>query len=123
MKRTIILALCAVGFIASTVVAEMTLNIEKDFDGKIWKGPYHLSSGHTGEIEINLSGGNNFYFTLPDEETSYQYTGKVKEFSFENGKVAIRSYISEEKKSGINIETNEPFNETRTIILPFEVIF
>lgn len=113
----LMLSLCLVGFAVSVAMAEprTNANIERDFDARQWKGTYELSSGHHGDIEINLKEKNSFYFTLSGEEKGYEYTGKTSKVSLDaNNDVTIRSIISQVKGKG--------FDQTRPIDLPFEVI-
>ncbi len=108
---------------SSVGFSDSTVNIDSRLKGTTWKGSYDLSSGHSGEIQTNLSEKNeSFHLVLPDEEVAYEYVGEIKEVINENGCWIIRVLMNQEKKSGIDIETGKPFNETNPISTSFEII-
>jgi len=102
--------------------AERTTNIDSRLKGTVWKGLGNLSSGHTSDIEIDLSENNRFYFNLPDEEIGYEYFGKLTKVALENNEWFIYAMITKEKTQGINMNTGEYINQTKAIDSTFEVI-
>ena len=121
MKKTILFLNFIFIVLPFFMAAESTASIDSRLKGTTWKGSYDLSSGHFGEIQIDLGEKESFYFVLPDEEVGYEYTGKVKEVILEDGQWIIRSIVLKEIKGGVDIETGETIEEIQIITLPFEV--
>ena len=122
MKKNILFLSFIFIVLTSLVGAESTANIDSRLKGTTWKGSYDLSSGHSGEIQINLGEKESFYFVLPDEEVAYEYVGKIKEVINENGRWIIRAFMNEKKKKGIDIKTLKTFEEAKLITMSFEII-
>jgi len=102
--------------------AERATNIDNRLKGTVWKGTGNLSSGHTSDIEIDLSKNNRFYFNLPDEEIGYEYFGKLTKVALENGEWIIRATIAKERTQGTNMNTEKYINQTKDLVSTFEVI-
>jgi hypothetical protein len=71
-------------------------DISGEFDAKVWRGTYQLSSGHDGELVVGPN--RTFVFILPDEDHETRYTGSVQAFMLEQG-VELRGVISEGKRT------------------------
>ena len=123
MKKTILFISFSLIVLFFCVAVESATAIDsQSLEGTFWKGSYDLSSGHSGEIQIDFGEKEFFYFVLPDEEVGYEYAGKIKEVIWEKGQWIIRAFILKEIKAGVNIETGEDIEETQLVTLPFEVI-
>jgi hypothetical protein len=123
----LVLTILALGLASGLAGAEEIGGIDPNLAARAWQGRYTLSSGHSGEIRVDLGRARKFFLLLPDEETAFQYSGEVNEVKAPDGDKGrghwiIRAALSEEKKKGLDMNTGKKVDSTTAITAPFEVV-